>query len=109
MTAPLLDAVAIATHGAQTIALRCWLMVPQQGRTSAWQQREASAMVIEKLAALQQAQLAIAMTAWRMMITPWAAGESQTLMRDILAPYVSKTRSNSKRLSRRAAIHMRRI
>lgn len=109
MTASILDTWSIAMHGAQTIALRCWLMVPQQGRTTAWQQREASAMVIEKLAALQQAQLAATLGMWRMAMMPWGGHGPQALMSAVLAPYVSRTRSNSRRLARRANVHLRRI
>lgn len=98
---------------ASTIALRSKLMTPVDGRFSAWQRREGARMVAEKVAAVQEAQLAALALAWRMWFAPWtlfmpgdARGARRAMDRAgerIARPFGRRAAANAQRLAQRAA------
>ena len=93
------QSLMLATTSAQTIAMRTWLLWPRQGRLTPWQRREASNMVLEKLAALHEAQTHAALLMWRSALLPWTVAAPGSTA--ALNPWLSRTRSNSRRLARR--------
>lgn len=98
---------------ASTIALRTMMMVPEGGRFSPWQQREALRMVDEKMAAVRESHalaVALALRAWT---TPWLLwgpmGEAplRRMMGEgtatVVEPFGRRAASNARRLGARAA------
>jgi hypothetical protein len=105
---PLLAPLMIAS--ASTIALRTMLMVPERGRLSTWQRREAGQMIMEKAAAMQESQLEAIAFAWSALWMPWtlwgsgAAGTKafERAAGRMIEPYSTRASRNARRLSVRA-------
>lgn len=97
---------------ASTIAMRMWLMVPAGGRSSPWQRREASRMVTEKVAAVQESQARAAAMMWRMWFSPWTLWTDAASPRSrraaeraavqLTAPFARRAAANARRLRTRA-------
>jgi hypothetical protein len=97
---------------ASTIALRTLMMVPEGGRFSPWQQREALRMVDEKMAAVRESHalaVELAVQAWT---TPWLfwgpLGEAPLRRMGegtaaVVGPFSRRAESNARRLGARAA------
>jgi hypothetical protein len=98
---------------ASTIALRTLMMVPEGGKLSPWQQREAARMVDEKLAAVRESHalaVGLAVQAWMMPWLFWGPLGKAPLRRmgegtaTVIAPFARRAEGNARRLGARAVL-----
>lgn len=100
--------IPLATSSASVIAMRTWMLVPVGGRPTAWQRREATRMVSEKVEAAREAQAEALFLAWRMAFAPWTVW-GPLAGRSLHEAMAEATESMVEPFGRRASTNARRL